>query len=262
MFDSHCHLQMPAFAKDLPAVLDRARGVGLQGIVVIGMDIPTSEQAVELAARHEGVYASVGVHPHDAKLVDGRVLDALRELARRPRVVALGETGLDFYRNLSPREAQVKAFKEQLALAAELDLPVIIHARDSMAETFAVLRDWATARGGSATNERPLGVLHCFAGDLAMARQCVELGFMISMAGNVTYPAATRLQQVAAGLPLQHLLTETDCPFLPPQSRRGERCEPYHLHETVAYIAALRNVRPDEVAEKTAANARRLYRLD
>ncbi|MGD0765612.1 MAG: TatD family hydrolase [Dehalococcoidia bacterium] len=259
MFDSHCHLQMRAFDKDLPAVLERARGVGLDGIVVVGMDIPTSELAVELAARHEGVYAAVGVHPHDAKLVDSQVLDALRELARRPRVVALGETGLDFYRNLSPREVQVKAFQEQLALASELDLPVIIHARDSMTETFAILRDWATA---PRADGRPLGVLHCFAGDLATARQCIELGFLISMAGNVTYPAAKRIQQVAAGLPLQHLLTETDCPFLPPQSHRGERCEPYHVHETVDYIAALRNVRPDEVAEKTAANARRLYRLD
>jgi TatD DNase family protein len=258
MFDSHCHLQMPVFAGDLPAVLERARQEGLEGAAVIGMDVPSSRQAIGLAARHEGVYATVGVHPHEAKHLDADALEALREMAREPRVVAIGETGLDFYRNLSPPAAQRKAFREQLTLADEVGLPVVIHSRQANEDTFAILREWATlkARNG------PVGVLHCFAGDARLAEQYTHLGFMLSFAGNVTYQNARRLQAVAAGASLESLLVETDCPFLPPQSHRGRRCEPVHLRETIEFIANLRSVEANAVAMATAANARRLYRLE
>ena len=258
LFDSHTHLQLRAFAKDRQAALDRARVARVAEMVVVGIDGTGSREAVALAARQDGVYAAVGFHPHEAKLVDGEALRLVRELAAAPGVVALGEIGLDFYRDLSPREAPARAFREQLELAAELGLPVIIHSREAAAETYAVLRDWL-AEGPRP--EEPVGVLHCFSGDLAAAQRYVEMGFMISVAGNVTYPNATRLQAVAAALPLEHLIVETDCPFLAPQSHRGGRCEPSYLTETVDKIAALRNVSRQAVAAATRENARRLYRL-
>ena len=258
MFDSHCHLQMQAFSGDLPTALERARQDGLEGAVVIGMDPPSSRQAIDLANRHEGVYATVGVHPHDASRLDADALQALREMAREPGVVAIGETGLDFYRNLSPAAAQQRAFREQLALADEVGLPVVIHSRQANEDTFAILREWATSK----PRNGPLGVLHCFAGDARLAEQYAHLGFMLSFAGNVTYPNARRLQAVAAGVPLESLLVETDCPFLPPQSHRGRRCEPVHLRETIEFIATLRSVDTKAIATATTANARRLYRLE
>ncbi len=192
LFDSHTHLPLPAFAKDRQAALDRAREAGVAEMVVVGIDGNGSREATALAARQEGVYAAVGFHPHEAKVVDGEALRLLRELAAAPGVVALGEVGLDFYRNLSPHEAQARAFREQLALAAELGLPVIIHSREAAAETYAILQDWL-AEGPRP--EGPVGVLHCFSGDLAAAQRYVEMGFMISVAGNVTYPNAARLLQ-------------------------------------------------------------------
>ncbi len=258
LFDSHTHLQLRAFARDRQAALDRAREAGVAEMVVVGIDGTGSREAVALAAREDGVYAAIGWHPHEARLVDGEALRLLRELAAAPSVMAVGEIGLDFYRNLSPREAQARAFREQLDLASELGLPVIIHSREAAAETYAVLRDWL-AEGPRP--EEPVGVLHCFSGDLAAAQRYVEMGFMISLAGNVTYPNATHLQAVAAALPLEHLTVETDCPFLAPQSHRGGRCEPSYLTETVDKIAALRNVSPQAVAAATRENARRLYRL-
>jgi len=257
MFDSHSHLQMPVFAGDLPAVLVRARQEGLEGAVVIGMDPPTSRQSIDLADRH-GLYATVGMHPHDATCLDADALQALREMAREPRVVAIGETGLDFYRNLSPPAIQRRAFREQLALADEAGLPVVIHSRQANQDTFAVLREWA----GAGRRSAPIGVLHCFAGDADLAAEYARLGFMLSFAGNVTYPNAKRMQTVAAGLPLESLLVETDCPFLPPQSHRGRRCEPVHLRETIEFVADLRGVDAAAIAAATTANANRLYRLE
>jgi TatD DNase family protein len=258
LFDSHTHLQLRAFAKDRQAAFDRARESGVAEMVVVGIDGTGSREAVALAARQEGLYAAVGFHPHEAKLVDGEALLLVRELAAAPGVAALGEIGLDFYRDLSPREAQARAFREQLELATELGLPVIIHSREAAAETYAILREWL-AEGPRP--EGPVGVLHCYSGDLAAAQRYVEMGFIISVAGNVTYPNAMRLQAVAAALPLEHLIVETDCPFLAPQSHRGRRCEPSYLTETVDRIAALRNVNRQAVAAATRENARRLYRL-
>ncbi len=261
LFDSHSHLQLSAFAEDRQAVLDRARQAGVVGAVVVGIDAASSEDAIELAARHDGLYATIGFHPHDAKRLDGRALRLLRELARRPKVVALGEIGLDFYRNLSPAKAQVQAFRDQLNLAAETKLPVVIHSRQADKQTYAVLRDWLADLGGEPPQGLPWGVLHCFSGDLEAAHQYIEMGFLVSIAGNVTYPNAGRLQSVAAALPLEHLMLETDCPFLTPQSHRGKRCEPSHLPETAAQVAALKGASVEEVARATTANAERLYRL-
>jgi len=259
MFDSHCHLQMPVFAGDLPAVLDRARQEGLEGAVVIGMDVASSRNAVDLANRYEDVYATVGMHPHDASCLDTDAFQALLEMAQEPGVVAIGETGLDFYRNLSAPALQQKAFREQLGLADELGLPVVIHSRQANEDSFAVLREWAS---GKHDRSQPLGVLHCYAGDAKLAEEYADLGFMLSFAGNVTYPNAGRLQAVAASVSLDYLVVETDCPFLSPQGHRGRRCEPVHLRETLQFMADLRGIDADALASATTANAKRLYRLE
>lgn len=231
-------------------------------MVVVGMDSADDQEALILAAQREEIHAAIGFHPHEAKHLNGEALRMLRELAASPEVVAVGEIGLDFYRNLSPRADQVRAFREQLDLAAELKLPVIIHSREAQAETYAVLLDWTTSGREGSLPDRPLGVMHCFSGDIQMAQRYIELGFLISIAGNVTYPNAKRLQSVATTVPLEHLVVETDCPFLPPQEYRGERCEPSYVNETVDQVAALRNVGRQAIAAATTENARRLYRLD
>ena len=258
MFDSHSHLQMAVFAGDLPEVLERARQEGLEGAVVIGMDPPSSQQAIDLANRYERVYATVGVHPHDASCLDPYALQSLREMAHQPGVVAIGETGLDFYRNLSPATIQRRAFRDQLALADEMDLPVVIHSRQANEDTLRMLREWA----GQKQRKQPIGVLHCFIGDAELAAEYVRLGFMLSFAGNVTYPNAKRLQNAVAAVPLESLLVETDAPFLAPQSHRGRRCEPLYLRETIECIAGLRGVDAGKIAAATTVNAKKLYRLE
>ena len=258
MFDSHSHLQMAVFAGDLPGVLERARQGGLAGAVVVGMDPPSSQQALDLASRYEAIYATVGVHPHDASCLDPYALQSLRELARRPGVVAVGETGLDFYRNLSPAAIQRRAFHDQLTLADELELPVVIHSRQANEDMLRILREWA----GEKRRNKPIGVLHCFVGDRELATEYVGLGFMLSFAGNVTYPNARRLQNAVTAVPLENLLVETDAPFLAPQGHRGRRCEPVYLRETIDFIAHLRGAEAAEIAAVTAANAKKLYRLE
>lgn len=258
LIDSHAHVHDEQFDADRPLVLRRAWEAGLSAIITVGTDTVESRKAVHLAQQERGIYATVGVHPHDAKLVTTQMLEELMTLARLPKVVAIGETGLDFYRMLSPRQAQMEAFTSQLALAAEVGLPVVIHSREASKETYAVLSRWAATQSG---RDQPLGVLHCYSGDLTLARRCAEIGFLISIAGPVTYPKNTVLRQVAAELPLSNLMVETDCPYLPPQSHRGRRNEPAYLVETVQQIATLRSTPYETVARATVANTMRLFRI-
>jgi len=259
LIDSHCHLQFPQFRADRPQVLERAWQADLSAVVMVGTDAEDSRQAVALAQSDQRLFACVGCHPHGAAALDEAGRAALRSLASSPKAVAIGEIGLDFYRNLSPPDEQRAVFQEMLDLAGELTLPVVIHARQADEETFAILSRWAEnvrhSRGV------PLGVLHCFSGDLTLALRYRELGFLISLAGTVTYPNAGRLATVAAGLPLDAILVETDAPYLAPQDHRGRRNEPAYLEKTVARIAELRGHSPREVAERTAANAIALFRL-
>ena len=190
--DTHAHLEMEAFDGDREAVLGRAAEAGLTAIITVGTTIPDCEKAVALARRYKPVYAAVGIHPHEVKEIDAGTYDALRVLARQEKVVAIGEIGLDFFYDLSPREVQLRRFEEQLDLAEELDLPVIIHDREAHAETLEILR----SRKG-----RLRGVLHCFSGDAAMARECLDLGFHLSVAGPVTYRKADQLRAVAREMP-------------------------------------------------------------
>lgn len=251
--DTHAHLEMEAFAGDREAVVARAEAAGLTAIITVGTTLPDCEKAAALACRYGSVYAAVGIHPHEVKDIDEQTYDRLRILARRKKVVAIGEIGLDFFYDLSPRDVQLRCFQEQLALAEELNLPVIIHDRDAHGEVLKILR----------ARKNPLqGVLHCFSGDWTMARQCLEMGFYLSIAGPVTYKKAEQLREVAVKAPLERLLVETDAPYLAPQPYRGKRNEPAYVVETARFLANLRNIPTVELERQTAANACRLFGLE
>jgi TatD DNase family protein len=205
-----------------------------------------------MAKDHEGIYAIVGVHPHNAKAMNASTVDSLRELAHDPKVVAIGEIGLDYYRDLSPRARQKEAFEQQIRLANELQLPIVVHDRDAHADVLEVLRRF---------DKNAKGILHCFSGDLSMAEEVIEMGHLISIAGPVTYPNARRLHELVQHLPDESIVLETDCPFLPPQSRRGERNEPLFVLETAHKVAELKGMHLDELVELTSRNARSIFRI-
>ena len=258
LIDTHAHLDYFKFDADRAEVLERARSAGVAAILNVGVDVPSSRRAVALAEQYEAIYAAVGMHPHDAKKLDGAALAELRDLAQHPKVVAVGEMGLDFYRDLSPRDVQRRAFKSQLAWAVKLGKPVIIHDRDAHQEVLDVLTDWAAGLGGSPLAGRP-GVLHTFSGDLEMAEKAMELGFYLSISGPVTYQNAGRLSGIVQALPLDRLLVETDCPFLAPHPHRGRRNEPAYVRLVAGRIADLKGISLEELAEATTANAQRLF---
>jgi len=253
LFDTHAHLHDAAFDADRPAVLARARAAGVAGFLTIGTDEGTSVAAVALAAAEPDIYAAVGIHPHDASTADGTTLERLATLARAPRVVAIGEIGLDYYRDLSPRAVQRTALVAQLQLARAVGKPVLLHCREAHAD----LLDVCLAEGVAAVG----GILHCFSGDLEVARRGLDLGLLISIAGPVTYPSARRLAEVVRALPLGRLVVETDCPYLPPQPWRGQRNEPAYLPVTAARVAELLGVPMRTVAAATSENAARLLAL-
>lgn len=250
LFDSHTHLNEAAFADDLPAVLERARQQGVRGMLIVGYDLPSSDRAVTLA-REYGLYAAVGIQPHFAHRTGPREIARLEELAQDPTVVALGEIGLDYYRDRSPRSEQRRLFRTLLSLARTLDLPVVIHCREAFPDLLEDLRQ---------EGEGWRGVMHCFSGTAEQARDFLSLGMYLSLAGPVTYPHAPKLWQVARELPLDRLLLETDCPWLPPQPYRGERNEPAYLVYTASRIAELRREPLEVVAQATCRNAQVLFR--
>lgn len=253
LVDTHAHLHDPAFAGDRAAVLARARGAGVTGFLNIGTDVSTSEAALALAHAEPDVHAAVGIHPHDATTADAAALARIAALARDPRVVAIGEIGLDYFRNHSPRDVQRAALVAQLRLARALGKPVLLHCREAHAD----LLDVCAAEGTAAVG----GILHCFSGDLEVARRGMDLGLLISIAGPVTYPSARRLAEVVRVLPLDRLVVETDCPYLPPQPWRGQRNEPAYLPATAARVAELQGRPLADVTTVTTANAVRLLGL-
>ncbi len=252
-FDSHCHPFMKDFNKDRDAAVARARAAGVAHMVFIGYSLDSSRRAVELAEKLDGCYAAVGIHPPDAKSGGPEAWDALAALARSsPRVVAIGETGLDYYRDRSSRDVQADGFRAQLALARQLDLPVVVHDRDAHEDTMRIL---AEAAGGLAV------ILHCFSGDQALAAEAWARGYYTGVSGPVTYPAAEPLRALLREAPRDRVLIETDAPYLAPQPFRGKRCEPAHLAYAAQELAALWAMPPEEVGRLTTANARRFYRL-
>jgi TatD DNase family protein len=254
LFDTHAHLHDPAFATDREAMLARARAAGIGGLLTIGTDVASSHAAVSLAEQHPDVYAAVGIHPHDALTADPTALASVAELARHPRVLAIGEIGLDFFRDLSPRPAQRDALRAQLALARERGKPILVHCREAHGELLAVLE----ADGIPATG----GIMHCFSGDLELAGRALALGLLVSIAGPVTYPGARRLAEVARAVPLDRLVIETDAPYLPPQPWRGQRNEPAYLGATAARVAELRGLGLEAVALRTTRTACRVLGLE
>ncbi|MCX5826394.1 MAG: TatD family hydrolase [Deltaproteobacteria bacterium] len=250
LIDSHAHLEMREFDRDRDDVVRRATEGGVDYIVTVGTTPGECRKAVEIARAHPSVYAAVGIHPHDTKGIDDQTYVLLKKLALEEKVVAYGEIGLDFFRNLSPPETQTRCFEEQLDIATDLGLPVIIHDRDAHSQTVAILKGWKGSTGG---------VIHCFSGDAAMAMTCLEMGFYISIAGPVTYAKSDRLWEVVRQVPLNRLLIETDAPYLTPLPHRGKRNEPAYVAFTAKKVAELKGLSVPEVGRATADNAIKLF---
>ena len=251
LFDTHAHLHFPEFDADRDAMLDRARAAGVRRMLTIGTEPESSRAAVALASREADVWATVGIHPHDAAGADAAALGEIERLAAEPRVVAVGEIGLDYFRNLSPREDQQRAFRALLGLARRVGKPVVIHCRDAHDDVLRILAEERVAD--------VRGIMHCFSGDLAIARRCLDLGLLISLAGPVTYPNARALPEVARFVPGDRLVVETDCPFLPPQGYRGKRNEPAYLAITATRVAELRGEPGESMAARMTVNACALF---
>jgi len=252
LVDTHAHLQWANFDKDREKVISRAKKADVQYIVNIGFDLDGSRQGVKLAEKHEGLYATIGIHPHNASRLNENILNNLRKLSENPKVVAIGEIGLDYYRNLSPREAQKKAFEAQLFLAEELGLPVVIHDREAHADTLETL---------SKFKGKINGIMHCFSGSREMAEQCIKSNFYISFAGPVTFPNSRKLHEIVKWIDLNKILLETDSPWLATQNMRGKRNEPSFLLFTAKKIAELKGISLDELAETTTENAKEIFQI-
>jgi TatD DNase family protein len=254
LFDTHAHLHFPDFIEDLDAVLERARAVGVRRMISVGTNGETSRQAIALAEREPDVWATVGVHPHDAAGADEDALAEIARLASTARVVAVGEIGLDFFRDLSPRETQARVFRRLLGIARGAGKPVVVHCRDAHAQVLAVLTEERVQEVG--------GVMHCFSGDVDVARRCLDLGLLLSLAGPVTYKNARALPDIARFAPADRLVVETDCPYLPPDGHRGRRNEPALIAVTAAHVARLRGEPVERLAARTTENARTLFGVE
>ncbi len=252
--DTHVHLNDKQYKNDWEETAARALQAGVVFMSNIGYDLPSSRLAVKMAGGKNGLYATVGIHPHDALTLNDASFEELHSLACHPRVVAIGEIGLDYYRDFSPREAQRSAFRQQMGLARELGKPVVIHDRDAHEEVLKILREEKAREVG--------GILHCFSGSWEMAREAIKMGFYISFAGPVTYKNARRLPEGARQVPVDRLLIETDCPYLTPEPYRGRRNEPLYVTLVAEKMAELRGIELEELAVATLSNARTLFRIE
>lgn len=252
LIDSHAHLEMKEFDNDRDEVIQRAKKAGVDYIVTVGTNLSLSRKAVTLAGQYENIYATIGIHPHDAGKIGNNTYDDLKELARLKKVVAYGEIGLDFFRNIAPQVQQIEKFGEQLQLAKELNLPVIIHDRDAHDQSLQMVKASGLHRG----------VFHCFSGDYAMARQCLDLGFYLSVPGVVTFGKAKTIQSVVKQVPLSSLLLETDCPYLTPDPYRGKRNEPAYIVQTAKKVAEIKGIPLEEVSAVTAKNTLDLFHIE
>lgn len=254
LIDTHTHLDDARYNDDREAVIARAREAGVEAFVTIGCDLATSHAAVRLAGQHSFVYASIGVHPHEVKHIGDGWYDEFRRLARNKKVVAYGEIGLDYHYNHSSPKEQRERFREQIQLARELALPVIIHTREAQEDTIAILKEEQASAIG--------GVFHCFSGDARLAKEALELGFYLSFSGILTFQNATMLREIATTVPLDRLLIETDCPYLTPTPHRGKRNEPAYVAQVAKQLAALHpGLSEEDIGGTTAGNARRLFKI-
>jgi TatD DNase family protein len=258
--DTHCHLNFHAFDEDREAVLERARRLDVGRILIPGIDVQTSQEALNLAEKHPEVFAAAGIHPHDAVTWNENSEADLVTLMQNPKSVAIGEIGLDYYHNHSPHHVQLDVFRAQLELAATLGKPVIIHCREADGDILAILSGWcARLRAEKSALSLHPGVLHSFSGDVAFAEAAIQLGFYLGITGPVTFNNAEKLRQVVIACPLENLLTETDAPFLTPHPMRGQRNEPSYVRQVVEKIAQLKNLSMEAVAQATSQNANTLF---
>lgn len=253
LIDSHVHLDDRRYNKDRDRIIKGLEADGVELIINIGADLQTSIASVSLAEKYDNVYAAVGVHPHSAKEVDESTIEILKTFADREKVLAIGEIGLDFHYDHSPRDVQRKWFRRQLELAKEVNLPVVIHSREADQEVFDIMKE---AQDGSLR-----GVLHCYSGSVEMAREYIKLGFYLSLAGPVTFNNARILKEVAKEVPLDRLLIETDSPYLTPTPNRGKRNEPAYVRYVAAEIAELKGIPYDELIKATNKNTKELFKI-
>jgi TatD DNase family protein len=245
LIDSHSHIEMKAFDRDRDQVIARAKDVGIDYIIAVGISLEDCKRVVSVTKQYKTVYGVIGIHPHHAKDIDNKTYDSLRQMVKNDKIVAYGEIGLDFFRNLSPRNIQIKKFGEQLELASEIGLPVVIHDREAHTQTMNILEQWEGDKRG---------IIHCFSGDYGMARKCLDMGFYISIPGTITFRNSGQLRDVVKKVPMNRLLVETDAPFLTPQQKRGGRNEPAYVIYTAFRIAEIKGVPVEEVERITYKN--------
>ena len=253
LFDSHCHLENGRFESDLPEVMGRMEDAGVRRCILAGSDMETSEQIVKLTQQHANVYGVVGIHPHDAKTWTDDCAQQLTSWTKEERIVGVGEIGLDYYYDHSPRDVQQEVFVKQLLMARQLDLPAVFHVRDAHGDVLSILR--------AHRNELPAGVVHCYSGSVESAREYLEMGFYISFAGPITFKNANKLLDAAAYVPADRILVETDSPYLAPVPMRGRRNEPTFVQYVAQKVAELRGVTAEEMAQTAFENTCRLFRI-
>lgn len=254
LFDTHAHLNADQYKEDLAEVMVRAQEAGVSNIVVVGFDRLTIKRAMELAEAHDFIYACVGWHPVDAIDMTNEDLAWIEELASHPKVVALGEMGLDYYWDKSPQEIQKEVFRKQIQLAKKVKLPIVIHNRDATADIVEILREEGASEVG--------GIMHCFSGSVEIAKECLEMNFYISLGGPVTFKNAKKPKEVALEIPLARLLIETDCPYLTPHPYRGQRNEPSYVKLVAEQIAEIKGLTFEEIARATSDNAKRIFGIN
>jgi TatD DNase family protein len=254
LFDTHAHINLDHFKEDRDAVIERMFDAGVNKLVIPGVDLETINSAIALAEKYPGkIYAGIGFHPQDAIKWDDDYYQQLKILAQKDCVVAIGEIGLDYYWDTTPKEKQFEVLKLQIELAKEINLPLIIHTRESLDDTLQFLKDNDAGKVG--------GIFHCFSGDSKFARKCIDLGFYISFAGNITFKNAQNLRDVVQDIPLENILIETDSPYLTPVPYRGKRNEPAHVQYVAKLIAEIKQISVEQVAEQTTANAMKVFGL-
>ncbi|KSU76553.1 TatD DNase family protein [Fictibacillus enclensis] len=253
MFDTHAHLNAIQFEEDLEDVIQRALDEGISHIVVVGFDQPTIKGALKLADTYDFIYAAVGWHPVDAVDMTPEDLQWIEELADHPKVVAIGEMGLDYHWDKSPKDVQKRVFRQQIQLAKKVKLPIIIHNREATQDVVDILREEGAEEVG--------GIMHCFSGSLEVAKECMDMNFYISFGGPVTFKNAKKPKEVAKEIPIDRLLIETDCPYLSPHPLRGKRNEPSYVKYVAEAIAELREIPLEDLVKKTTENAKRLYQI-
>lgn len=254
LFDTHVHLNDDQYKEDLEEVISRAKEEGVSNMVVVGFDRKTITRAMELIETYDFLYAAIGWHPVDAIDMTDEDLAWIEELSRHEKVVAIGEMGLDYHWDKSPKDVQKRVFREQIRLAKKVKLPIVIHNREATADIMEILKEENAAEVG--------GIMHCFSGSPEVAKECLDMNFYISLGGPVTFKNAKKPKEVAAAVPMEKLLIETDCPYLAPHPNRGKRNEPAYVKLVAQQIAEIKGIDLEEVAERTAANARKLFGIN